>query len=58
MRKCEKCGAPLVAGENWYAMKQDYVCCDCSTYPEYHAPPRQGVVGGDYEEAILARQET
>ncbi|MCD8109993.1 MAG: hypothetical protein LUE14_07830 [Clostridiales bacterium] len=58
MKKCEKCGSTLIPGENWYRLKADHVCCSCSEWPSYPALVKQGTGFGDYEEAILIRQDT
>jgi len=57
MEHCTECGKILVAGKNWYVMKTDHVCCDCSEYPVYCAKPSKLIDNNDYEGAILARQE-
>lgn len=63
---CEKCGAELVAGSNWYTSKGDHICCDCSGWPHYYAPPIREPLptphddddANAYIDAILARQES
>lgn len=29
---CEKCGAELIAGENYYTMRCEYICTKCKPY--------------------------
>lgn len=59
--RCTRCGAALIPGANWYTMKLDKVCCNCSSWPRYSAPV-QGEPYGSYledaEEAILERQDS
>lgn len=59
--RCTRCGAALIPGANWYTMKLDKVCCNCSSWPRYSAPV-QGKPYGSYledaEEAILERQDS
>lgn len=65
---CEKCGAELIPGQNYYTMKLDRICCDCSGYATYPAKPIRGPISyygsigqisenePDYEEAIYERE--
>lgn len=59
--RCTCCGAALIPGTNWYTMKRDKVCCNCSSWPRYSAPA-QGERYGNYledaEEAILEQQDS
>lgn len=61
--KCEKCGHDLMPGVNWYTMKPDHICTDCSGSPNFPAPPIIVNVYDSYEamctaeDRILAHQE-
>ena len=66
---CEKCGAELIPGQNYYTMKLDRICCDCSGHAVYPTKPTNGPISyygcigqsdifePDYEEEILDREQ-
>ena len=56
---CEKCGAELIPGKNWYTMKQDKICCNYSSWP-YYVPTNRAEEKCDFdcEEAILFQQDS
>ena len=57
MKKCKICGAEIVNGVNGCMMYN--TCTDCEPI-HYYAKPRKAderEIFGDYENAILARQD-
>lgn len=59
--RCIRCDAALIPGVNWYTMKPDKVCCNCSSWPRYSAPVQEKIYSNyfeDAEEAILERQDS
>ena len=58
MKKCKICGAEIIYGVNGCTMYD--TCTDCEPV-HYYAKPRKAderETFGDYESAILARNET
>ena len=59
---CVICHEELIAGDNWYQMRHELVCTKCRPseippLPEFNNRRSEAEITGDYEEAILTRQE-
>lgn len=56
MKRCKKCGCIIINGDNG-CMLMD-ICFNCNGgFPKYAPSKQQPEIVGDYEEAILERQE-